>query len=225
MRVRRFEKKMKQHRLQPTFVEVLDGLKDMDTGISVLLVQYDDDAPAGELSGEYVEVFDEKGNIYDSALTTHWGDDLHDLLEQYVEMITGDGTGRQASRDLRSKVIRLAHQKPELRPHLLPLLQAGAKAASTVRPSSFKLNAVYRLDPSQGWGDLEGLWFLPREEAKGGKFKGLLVEKQYSRRVPEKAKITYVGGNSLSWPGDTYWEEVGFHDLPNAVQARFTARM
>ena len=27
---------------------------------------------------------------------------------------------------LRSKLIRLAHQKPELRPHLLPLLRSGA---------------------------------------------------------------------------------------------------
>lgn len=31
--------------------------------------------------------------------------------------------------DLRSKVIRLAHQNPELRPHLLPLLQDGRTAA------------------------------------------------------------------------------------------------
>jgi hypothetical protein len=31
------------------------------------------------------------------------------------------------SNTLRSKVIRLAHQNPELRPHLLPLLKEGAE--------------------------------------------------------------------------------------------------
>lgn len=30
--------------------------------------------------------------------------------------------------DLRSKVIRLAHQNPELRPHLMPLLKEAAKS-------------------------------------------------------------------------------------------------
>jgi len=34
------------------------------------------------------------------------------------------------SNDLRSKVIRLAHQNPALRPHLLPLLKGGNKVAS-----------------------------------------------------------------------------------------------
>ena len=35
-----------------------------------------------------------------------------------------------AERDLRNKVIRLAHQRPELRPHLLPLLKQADEHAS-----------------------------------------------------------------------------------------------
>jgi hypothetical protein len=36
--------------------------------------------------------------------------------------------------DLRSKVIRLAHTKPELRPHLLPLLTGQSKQAAKPSP-------------------------------------------------------------------------------------------
>lgn len=37
------------------------------------------------------------------------------------------------SDSLRSKVIRLAHQNPELRPHLLPLLKEAAKAPAKLK--------------------------------------------------------------------------------------------
>lgn len=40
--------------------------------------------------------------------------------------------GKQAS--LRAKVVRLAHAKPELRPHLLPLLKSASAAAELVEP-------------------------------------------------------------------------------------------
>lgn len=36
-------------------------------------------------------------------------------------------------RDLRSKIIRLAHQQPDLRPHLLPLLKSAALPNGTVQ--------------------------------------------------------------------------------------------
>jgi hypothetical protein len=40
--------------------------------------------------------------------------------------------------DLRSKVIRLAHANPDLRPHLLPILTAGLHDGSKLRPEVVK---------------------------------------------------------------------------------------
>jgi hypothetical protein len=42
--------------------------------------------------------------------------------------------------DLRSKIIRLAHQQPALRPHLLPLLKEAAKAPAKLKGK--KLDAL-----------------------------------------------------------------------------------
>lgn len=41
--------------------------------------------------------------------------------------------------DLRSKLVRLAHEKPELRPHLLPLLKEGSEGKTATMTTALAL--------------------------------------------------------------------------------------
>ena len=119
MSTRRNKQPVRDHRRHPAFIRVLDGLEDVDTGIRVLKVQYEqtDDFDGGT----YVEVYDSN----DDLITESFGEyhNLRQALEDAVEDFGEDFGARYAS--LRKSVIKLAHMNPDLRPHLLPLLKEG----------------------------------------------------------------------------------------------------
>lgn len=54
--------------------------------------------------------------------------------------------------DLRSKIIRLAHQNPALRPHLLPLLKEAASPADRKK----KIMAIFKRFKGVGDGMVSG---------------------------------------------------------------------
>ena len=114
---------------------------------------------------------------------------------------------------LRSSLIRLAHQRPSLRPHLLPILKSAA------------------LPPAQTWLEMQlgkvfhseaaghGFWFVPQVPTKSGTAKGLLVRWVYAEeRKPQKAKQSSISERDLS---STHWKPVTAKDIPAEVLARF----
>lgn len=111
---------------------------------------------------------------------------------------------------LRSRVIRLAHRNPSLRPHLLPLLKSAA------------------LPPAKTWLEtVEGKvfhqkgdhWFVPTTPTKSGTAKGMLVSWDYGySRKPEKAKQSSFSERELSSPA---WKMVTASDIPPEVVDRF----
>ena len=67
--------------------------------------------------------------------------------------------------------------------------------------------------------DWEG-WFLALENTKSSSWKGLQVVKYDDRRVPSKAKQTFVKYSDVGGLG---WKEISSSDIPPAVERRFAA--
>ena len=76
------------------------------------------DAHEGKDPGDYREVI--------RALDAYFGTKLKSVVEQHKEELDSQrqSNRRRANQDLRSGLIRLAHENPELRKDLLPLLKA-----------------------------------------------------------------------------------------------------
>lgn len=73
-----------------------------------------------EIVRELYREFKHSGDTeIDTFLEEHEADDLIEYSKINPHL---QGRARVSSDDLRSKVIRLAHENPSLRPHLLPLL-------------------------------------------------------------------------------------------------------
>ena len=114
---------------------------------------------------------------------------------------------------LRSKLIHLAHENPEVRPHLLPLLR---EAAQPPAPSwlETQLGNVFT---SEAAG--HEFWFIPLSVTKSNTAKGLMVAIRWSDSAkPLKAKQTSFSERDLSGRD---WKVIPAGTVPDPVKARF----
>jgi hypothetical protein len=114
---------------------------------------------------------------------------------------------------LRTSLIRLAHQQPNLRPHLLPLLKEAALPPAQTWLEQ-QLGKVFH---SEAAG--HEFWFIPQVPTKSGTAKGLLVAWSIvDQRNPPKAKQSSLPERDLS---GSRWKVVTAKDIPDGVVARF----
>ena len=76
--------------------------------------------------------------------------------------------------DLRNKLIRLAHQKPELRPHLLPLLKSAAPPGEAANDG--KVYEVMTSNP-QASNEMTGPWIIGWVRGERGSAYAIELEK------------------------------------------------
>lgn len=115
---------------------------------------------------------------------------------------------------LRANLIRLAHDNPEVRGRILPLLTA--KEAALPPAQSWLEMQVGKVFHSKGGG--EEFWFIPSAATKSNSAKGAQVVFDPGKRLPSKAKQTTVHKMDLSSP---HWKEIPASTIPPEVAARF----
>lgn len=106
---------------------------------------------------------------------------------------------------LRNDLIRVAHQNPDLRKYILPLVTA----------SMDYIGKVYQME-----GQSFTAWFVPKEQTKSGSLKGTMVTYYGDRRVPEKAKQDHVPILDFSRGA---WKPIRADEVPAPVKTRFSA--
>lgn len=114
---------------------------------------------------------------------------------------------------LRSNLIRLAHENPDVRRYILPLLKEAALPPARTWLET-QLGNVFT---SESAG--HEFWFIPLSVTKSNTAKGLLVTIVWSESSkPSKAKNSSLPERDLS---GSHWKVVPAGGVPDPVRARF----
>lgn len=114
---------------------------------------------------------------------------------------------------LRAKLIRLAHDNPEMRPRILPLLREAALPPAKTWLET-QLGNVFT---SEAGG--HEFWFIPTAVTKSNSAKGTMVTMVWAESSkPGKAKQTSLPERDLSGPR---WKVIPASSVPDMVKARF----
>jgi len=114
---------------------------------------------------------------------------------------------------LRAKLIRLAHENPEVRGHILPLLREAALPPAKTWLET-QLGNVFT---SEAGG--HEFWFIPNSVTKSNTAKGPMVTIVWAESSrPSKAKQTSFSERDLS---GSHWKVIPTGSVPDAVKARF----
>ena len=114
---------------------------------------------------------------------------------------------------LRAKLIRLAHENPEVRDRILPLLREAALPPTKTWLET-QLGNVFT---SEAGG--HEFWFIPTSVTKSNTAKGMMVTIVWAESTkPQKAKQTSLPERDLSGPR---WKVIPAGTVPDMVMARF----